>query len=253
MYKSHPIFEPPTDENQTIWRYLDFTKFVSLIDTRTLFFARADQLGDRFEGSASKLNVMLFPQLYQTIYQFLSNDDITSLAAQLRRSRQGFLSWTFANCWHMNEHESAAMWGLYLKSDEGIAIKSSFARLKNGLTNATQDVYIGKVKYIDYGTEWIPDGNTLSAFLHKRKGFEHERELRAIIQTAPVIDNKIDFKLEQTSIGINIPVVLDSLIATVHVSPTSSDWFYDLVKSVLKRYQIPVAVKKSSLADDPVY
>ena len=36
---------------------------------------------------------------------------------------------TAVNCWHINEHESAAMWDLYLKSNEGIAIQSTYQKL----------------------------------------------------------------------------------------------------------------------------
>ena len=36
---------------------MSFTKFVSLLTRKALFFARADKLGDPFEGSLSQLNV----------------------------------------------------------------------------------------------------------------------------------------------------------------------------------------------------
>ena len=50
MYQKHPEFEEPSNENIKIWRYLDFTKFVSYLDRKALFFTRADKLDDRFEG-----------------------------------------------------------------------------------------------------------------------------------------------------------------------------------------------------------
>ena len=43
MYQEHPSFNPPSD-NATLWRYMDFTKFVSLLDKSALFFVRADKL-----------------------------------------------------------------------------------------------------------------------------------------------------------------------------------------------------------------
>jgi hypothetical protein len=46
MYVEHPAFESPADENAKIWRYLDFTKFVALLDRRALSFARVDELTD---------------------------------------------------------------------------------------------------------------------------------------------------------------------------------------------------------------
>ena len=65
MYKNFPaVFESPQDENAKIWRYMDFTKFVNLLDTSKLFFPRADKLGDPFEGSFPRGNVMLRPIAY---------------------------------------------------------------------------------------------------------------------------------------------------------------------------------------------
>ena len=64
MYKEHPAFEKPSDEDIKIWRYIDFTKFVSLLDKQALFFARADRLSDPFEGSYSKANIKLRPIMY---------------------------------------------------------------------------------------------------------------------------------------------------------------------------------------------
>ncbi|HEY3491435.1 MAG TPA: hypothetical protein VGK43_00685, partial [Solirubrobacterales bacterium] len=39
-HEPHEVFVPPENPDATIWRYLDFTKLISLIDTGRLFFAR---------------------------------------------------------------------------------------------------------------------------------------------------------------------------------------------------------------------
>jgi hypothetical protein len=44
------------EDSNIIWRYMDFTKFVSLLDRSALFFARADKFKDQFEGSWTKKN-----------------------------------------------------------------------------------------------------------------------------------------------------------------------------------------------------
>jgi hypothetical protein len=49
-YLSDGSFDQP-EPDSTIWRYLDFPRFVSLLTTRSLFLPRADLLGDPFEGS----------------------------------------------------------------------------------------------------------------------------------------------------------------------------------------------------------
>ena len=49
MYKEHRACNPPSSD-AILWRYMDFTKYVSLLEKRALFFARADKLEDPFEG-----------------------------------------------------------------------------------------------------------------------------------------------------------------------------------------------------------
>jgi len=252
MYKEHPVFEKPDNENIKIWRYLDFTKFVSALDKQALFFTRADRLGDPFEGSYSKANIKLRPIIYQDLLK--DKDSFNQMQAQLQFFSKEIRRFTIINCWHINEYESAAMWKLYLKTDEGVAIQSTFKRLKESFHNYEEDdVYIGKVKYIDYQTEWLPEGCSFYPFLHKRKSFEHERELRAIIQKFPSKDGKLDLTQEIFDVGAYITVDLDILIEKIFISPTAPTWFNDLVKSIVNKYNLGKEVIQSSLAEEPVY
>ena len=43
MFKEHKAYRTPKDENAKIWRYMDFTKFVSMLDKSALFFTRVDK------------------------------------------------------------------------------------------------------------------------------------------------------------------------------------------------------------------
>ena len=88
MYEDHPNFSPP-EPGAVLWRYMDFTKFVSLLDTQSLYLARADQLSDPFEGSFPALNVALRPHRYPRRicskdtfrYSEHSRDDVHKLLA----------------------------------------------------------------------------------------------------------------------------------------------------------------------------
>ena len=64
MYEEHETFTPPSSD-AILWRYMDFTKFVSLLEKQALFFPRADKLGDPFEGSFTKVNEAMRPMLYK--------------------------------------------------------------------------------------------------------------------------------------------------------------------------------------------
>jgi len=247
MYKEHPVFEKPENEKTKIWRYIDFTKFVSLLDKSALFFTRADRLGDPFEGSYSRANIKLRPEVYK---EKIPPDALENLG----QFNKTFLKYTAINCWHLSDYESAAMWKLYLKSSEGIAIQSTFDLLKTSLKNDSHHVFIGKVEYIDFEKDWMPEGNTLYPFVHKRKNFEHEKELRAVIQELRYKKNgEIDWSKPLFDDGIYVQIDLGVLIDNIYLAPTSPKWLLELVKSITKKYKLDKDVLQSSLDDVPVY
>lgn len=162
------------------------------------------------------------------------------------------------NCWHLNKEESAAMWKLYSDDNAGISIKSDLDRLKNCFSECQYPVYIGKVKYIDWNLEKIPRYNVFSPYLYKRRSFEHENEIRALVHTIKhdgdicYIDKKhVLQKHELINDGIYVPISLDILIEKIYVSPKSSKWFLDLVKSISKMYGLNKEITRSNLYDGP--
>ena len=156
-------------------------KFVSLLEQSALFFACADQLGDPFEGSFSIMNKIMRPIVYAG--RGISEENFLALGRAQRDSRR----FTLISCWHERFHESAAMWRLYSRETEGIAIKTDFNSFKRSLID-TQDIYVGRINYVDYENHFIPENNSFSPFLHKRQSFEHEREVRAICYSKDLCD-----------------------------------------------------------------
>lgn len=244
----HGVFEAPPDVNTKIWRYMDFTKFVSLLDKESLFFIRSDCLNDPFEGTYPLKNIQ-DPQL-----RSVDSKDITENRKKMRK-------YTLVNCWHMNENESAAMWNIYTKNLNGIAIRSTFDRLRTSFSKSSDDtsessdytVYIGTVKYIDFLKERLPELNMLYPYVHKRDSFKHEHELRAVI-----MDWKREFQPEirESTLekGEYIKVDIHRLIERIFVSPNSERWYIDLVESLLdKKYGLSIKVETSCLSERPVW
>ena len=65
-------------------------------------------------------------------------------------------SYAYLSCWHMNEHESVAMWKIYQSgAPQGIAIQSTYRRLSEAITDDS-GILIGTVAYADYATEVCP-------------------------------------------------------------------------------------------------
>jgi len=223
---------------------MDFTKFVSMLSKEALYFCRADLLGDPFEGSVPKMNVQARKEFAKE--NNLSDEEFETIAKFLKWSRQ----WTFVNCWHMNEVESAAMWKLYSKSDEAIAIRSTFGRLDDCVGGKFR---IGIVKYVDYDKEIIPDDNLLYPYLHKRLSFLHENELRALMQDIPTKGNNVDYSAQPNEEGHWENVNLGHLITEVFIAPTAPTWFKSLVQDVCIKYNFNKEVKQSSISGEPLY
>ena len=218
--KSEQLFIQPEDINVKIWRYMDFTKFVALLVKDGLFFPVADKFNDQFEGSFSFINKKMRPLIYKHLKKDYSIGQISLFLKELRK-------WICINCWHINEIESAGMWSLYSKTSESICIQSTYKRLRTSLNDK---IKIGMVQYTDYNKEWITETDLLAPVLYKRKSFEHERELRAIMNlTDPVSASKLKFIGKPPVDGEWLHLDLKDLIENVYVSPNTTNWFYELV------------------------
>jgi hypothetical protein len=232
--RNNSVIMPPDDPDVRIWRYMDFTKFVSMLEHGGLFFPRADLLGDPFEGSHSRFTAVV-REIHHGVFQTAGwpADVIESILNSWSEASQFYRRWTMISCWHMNEGESAAMWNIYAKSDKAIAIQSTYALLHDSLNN---EVKIGVVHYIDYEKDDISDNDRLTPFLYKRRSFEYERELRAIILRLPDLkpdDQEVEkdiLKPEPPTSGEWESLNLDQFVKRLcaPIAPTDPIWFREL-------------------------
>ena len=231
---------------------MDFAKFLSLIDRSALFFIRVDKLAsiDPFEGYYTTANLQVdnlkfgdLPQEWRERTNIKDEKTFKLIIESNKRIREFTKlerETTFVNSWHVQEHESAAMWNIYIRSQEGIAIESTFERLINSFSQYQDfEIHVGMVKYIDYAREIIPPGNLLSPFMYKRKSFEHERELRALIWTPQhgknMMGNPEQNKFRDSA-GIYVSADLKTLINRVYLAPTTEPWTLELIRNVLHKY-----------------
>jgi hypothetical protein len=218
---------------------MDFTKFMALLETRTLYFCRSDLLSDPWEGLLPRRTVQ---SLRAPMGQSSLSDPALNPALDLFKKVRKIM---YINCWHSNQHESAAMWKIYLKSDEGIAVRTTFDRLARCLdrNDKLNQVSVGSVSYIDYDNAEIPINNAYFPFLSKRISFAHEREVRAIIMLPAANE----------AAGLNISVDLDALIEEVVLAPFSPNWIRELIAAVLQRYGLHAPLVQSRLGENPLY
>lgn len=113
---------------------------------------------------------------------------------------------------------------------------------------------IGMVRYIDYQTERIPESNYLAPALHKMKSFAHENEMRAVYVDFPHLHHVAKHGADPGDTGRWVRVDLAQLLEHVVVCPDAPKWIKDLVKSVLKKYDLDeTLVVTSPLAKRPLY
>lgn len=243
-YADHPNFPQP-DDGARIWRYCDLQQLISLLSRKALYFPRLTSLDDPYEAKWTRALAERFPQFNGSIYEYTRHQ-------------------LFVNCWHLNEFESAAMWQLYARMNEGVAIRSSVKGLKSALTSFAQvpkelllpdispQVYIGKVTYLDYEKEMFDISNMFIAALHKRRSFEHERELRAVCWLS---NNYLEWMPTPGPYydGIFVNCDLDILIEEVVISPTAPEVFREAVRAVCGSFGLDRPVTQSDLASGPLY
>ncbi|WP_452218923.1 hypothetical protein [Lacinutrix undariae] len=254
-YSKRPYTVP--DKDIIIWRFMDFTKFISLISSNTLFFTRADKFEDPFEGAKGlKKNKKKWDKHYlDFIEQAHKNPpegiDFKLTDKQIKIESKRVLDEmesggiedikkTFINCWHENEFESEAMWKLYTNNmSEGIAIQTTYSKLYKSL-NKNPSIDIGRVNYIDFNTSFAGINDS---FWYKRKSFEHEKEIRAIY---------FDFK-EEYDFGKPVKVNINTLIQKIYVSPTAENWFIEVVKETMKKYNLKKKIHQSNMKAEPFH
>lgn len=248
MYQENAFCRLPKD-SAVIWRYLDFAKYVDLLDTRTLFFARSDRLGDPLEGSLSEASLERRRRRIES--WSLSDDEKLEYGCKLSATYRNTRLRTYISCWTVGEHENAAMWHIYSSMKSGVAIRSTCQRLRDSLSpDDPTPVNIGEVLY-EGDKELDPGAFFLLPYLLKRPSFAYERELRAIIQAGGLSEE--EDSREKAPPGKNMKVDLKSLVESAYVAPMAPEWFFSLVESVTKRYRLSVPVVRSSLSDDPLF
>lgn len=216
---AHEAFRQPRSGHTKVWRYIDLPKLIWTLEQKALYFARLDMLVDAFEGAVT--------QPTYASQQLEHRPEVFSEFRRVDMRRQ-----TFVNCWRVGDSESEAMWRLYCRGKAGVALQTTYSRLDRSLSSVLS---LGVVQYVDYEVDIMQaPKNMLSAVMHKRKSFEHEREVRAVAwRRNPLV--RAAFPLAPDNHGLLVP--WDPMcLEAVFVHPEAEAWYADVVRSVLHRY-----------------
>lgn len=255
FYERHYV---APSHNATLWRYMDFSKYVSLLSTSSLYFARSDAFEDLLEGAQGiKANKPAWDVFYKNYFVNailnppdggkvdLAEDELNRQVDKLLKQLEhiGLFSRErqYVSCWHENENESEAMWRLYSNyMENAIAIKTTYIDLSSSFEiEDRKNIQIGRVRYIDFKRSF---SGINKAIWTKNVSFEHEREVRAVY-----------FDFENNDQGKIFKCDLNVLIKSVHVSPKSPRWLRDLINDVNKKFNLHVEASGSELNHQPFY
>ena len=230
MYINNPNIKLPDDEDIIVWKYLDLSKFLDMLLSKRLFMSRSDKFEDQYEGTFSE-------PTFEEIKKIAANNPKFLDYYKSHREK------VVISSWHINEYESFAMWQIFTKNNEGLAIQSTIGRLKKALEPERKtEQHIGEVNYIDYKKEYIPFDDLFFPFLFKRKSFQYEREVRIITDTS-----QSNLKLND---GLKINVDINQLIEKIYIHPKSENWYKKLVIELVERLGFGFEIEKSDLESD---
>lgn len=131
------------------------------------------------------------------------------------------------------------MWKLYSTNvKNALAIQTTYQQLYEAL-GKDPSIQIGKVQYVDFTKRFSAVNG---AYWYKRKSFEYEQEVRAVVKVQKVNDS-----------GIEKDIDIEKLIAAIYISPYAPRWFEDVVDNVVKKYELDKPIFHSEMAAIPFY
>ncbi len=250
-----PGVEEP-GRSTTLWRYMSLSKLLQMLQSRTIWFSRVDQLieADPYEGSLPfgllenegerpTTREVAIEQKHQ-----MAPGSMSKMRQMVRETFSKQRTSTFVSCWHSGASDNDAMWRLYgAEKDGSVCVKSTVAKLAPQLPDW---VMLGRVKYISYDEPWLEAPNVYVPFFRKRTCFEHEREVRLLFNDS--IDD-VPNRPSRAANGYAVPIDPELAFLTIHISPAAPAWFEEVVKSSVRRLGLDIDVEPAPMARKPVF
>jgi DUF2971 family protein len=236
MYVEHPFLKQPADSDR-LWRYMQPTIFLSMLLRRAVHLPPLACFEDPYEGVPPRAVVdQMRRQRDQGHAEAPEGLDAWRRMIELARTN------ICANSWHIGEEESEAMWRLYGRYEDGLAIVSRMPAIRDAFRD--HNVTGGCVDYS--GREFKPgttEQNLLQWATTKRPSYEYEKEFRVLVHR----DRGNDDELAGVSLGIDP----HRLIEEVVLSPRMQRWQIDLFRALFERLEFARPVRESSLTSSP--
>lgn len=174
------------DMNLTVWRYMPFYKFVSLLVFQAIWFSKLNILQDQFEGMMPHATKEMMEEHHQELKKNYPPEYHSQFDEMVSRNEQDSRELLVVSCWFLEEDESERMWREYGGDKQAVAIKSTVKQLIDniGVPHDKHATHIGRVSYIDHKihimTKYHANQGHERAFFKDAEQFKHEKELRIV-------------------------------------------------------------------------
>ncbi|WP_146157128.1 DUF2971 domain-containing protein [Shewanella morhuae] len=264
-------------------RYMDLPKFVSLLQTKSIYLAKMAAFDDALEGgltvsdffkvsNAPKTFDFAFNLAWPSYNESQDEREERSTAAhkaqnELRERKFETLfgvyqcdeaeqlfpickQWLYVSCWHQSPHECSAMWKIYGSDKNSVCIFTTVEKLKASIatSNLFKNIDFREVNYISHiDHEFSID--PISPFIAKSKPYTFENEFRVVAW-----NENIDLTMSSVNseVGALLGVKLETLIDKIVVSPYSDPWFKNSVKQLCNELGVSVDVIDSEIRMEPI-
>jgi len=256
------------DLERTVWRYMSFAKFISLVSYQALWFSKLNILQDTYEGMLPAESKREMREENEEIKSWFNTPDFhRQIDAWPEQNENDGRELLVVSCWFLGEHPSERMWSEYGDSHGAVAIKSTIGRLANYVFVPRDEhrSHIGLMSYVDHGSHRMSSyeaNQAIERAFLKDERFSHEREVRIVTMsmktTSCVSMEGKKYKAEEVAgknmnnfenPGLYVGVHLDRLITEVVVSRNTPEWFEKLVRRIAELSKLPVPVTRS-IAED---
>lgn len=258
-YKNHESLESPND-NEIVWRYFSkFKYFEEQISKKMLSFTRDKFFTDPNEGRFTRKYEQNFsPEYHSTtvsssicgptiVPMFSPGNEKQNINEYQDKIREMYI----VNCWTLKNSESIHMWVRYTGLNEkkittnrycGIAIQTTFARLKECFDEEVSDMFISKISYDDYENDDFMKKKgffTHLPLIHKMDVYHDESELRVFTVDVSTPNERVDIKVD-----------FRKLIEKIVITPSPEDDLQSKIQNLLTENSldgIPVGKSKIDL------
>lgn len=206
-----------------IFKYMDLWKFLSLLETKSIYFAKQSSFTDPHEGTINK-NLKLFFQSVDSVYV----DDISEKMKGVRETNK-------ISCWKIGDKHKDAMFQIYA-AKYGIAIESRLEQLESSI-DYEDEIYAGKIFYSNdcrnpFGLLPPEEDRYLIPSFWKSHDFAYEDELRFLI----------DGRRTNVNDAATVKLKDFDFINCLHLSPYLSNWQMDIVESIKNKFNLNVKI-----------